>query len=86
MRLRTIPTGLLLATAAPFVAPTQPPRVRAPIRLVSLRAIAFNQGPELPIRGSAARVDLAANRLIFPQHTVHLWVLHGPPACPMTAW
>lgn len=81
--------GLTLAVSTlliPSSPPTAPGFKRADIRLVELHAIAFDRGPELPIEGSPARVDLAANRLIFPQKVVHLWVQFDPPSAPGSAF
>lgn len=81
--------GLALAASAllaflPGQQRASPPR--ANVHLVDLHAIALNQGPELPIEGSPARVDLAANRLTFSERVVHLWVQFDPPGAPVPSF
>lgn len=73
--------GLALIAAA-LLSPPPGHSLRADIHLVELRAIALDRGPELPIEGSPARIDLGANRLVFPQKVVHLWVQFDPPGAP----
>lgn len=68
------PAGRMGARPAPDIS-GQPQR--ADIRWRDMRYGEFDHVDEIPVEQSAARVNRPANRLIFTQHDIHLWVEAG---------